>query len=88
MKKSTEEVLRVNLDTTHHTMGAIQYVECDHCGVKPGYPCRTNFSAPSNFIPDFAHIARRMSFYEQQDLLPAVTRRPIVEPNDGLGDLL
>lgn len=72
-----------NLDDIETNMGAIQYVKCSHCGIGPGLPCRVNYASPSSFIPDFAHVARRMEYDADRIIYGKPSRRPILA-EDGL----
>lgn len=89
-----------DLDTPEITAGAIQYVECDYCGVKPGDHCRVGWGRNGQGSPifEFAHIARRMDYMKGTYPAPTLVlttwtewrdkQRPVVKKEDDLADLI
>jgi hypothetical protein len=59
-------VLNGRYDTPAIRDGAIQYIKCGNCGAEPGEPCF--LAITKDPLMGFAHIARRMDYYDWQDI--------------------
>jgi hypothetical protein len=65
-------------DTAAIRSGAIEYIECAHCGAKPAQPCRltsTGYTAwTGKPLTGFAHGLRRVEYVKWQDIYGPATR--------------